>query len=74
MEDFTYACGTGAGATALVLTLLGKVSGRDVAIEMPGGTLSITVEQEDGRVTGLYLTGPTNRVCEGEITDEELTF
>lgn len=74
VEDFTYACGTGAGATALVLTLLGKVSGRDVAIEMPGGTLSITVEQEDGRVTGLYLTGPTNRVCEGEITDEELTF
>ena len=28
----------------------------------------------DGRVTDLYLTGPTNIVCKGEITDEALTI
>lgn len=27
-----------------------------------------------GRVTDLYLTGPTNVVCKGEITDENLVL
>ena len=55
-----------------VLALLGRVSGRDTAVRMPGGLLRVTVDQEAGRVRNLFLTGPTNMVCEGEITDEEL--
>ena len=39
---------------------------------MAGGQLLIDVEREDGRVTGLFLTGPTNIVCKGEVTDEDL--
>ena len=74
VEDFTYACGTGAGSTAAALTLLGKVSGHDVAVHMPGGTLTIDVEREGDRVTDIYLTGPTNIVCKGTVTDEELTI
>ena len=73
VEDFTYACGTGAGSLVTVLTLLGRVSGRDTAVRMPGGLLRVTVDQEAGRVRNLFLTGPTNMVCEGEITDEELS-
>jgi len=73
VEDFTYACGTGSGSAALVLTLRGLVSGEDVRVAMPGGELRITVEREAGEVRNLYLTGPTNIVCEGEITDEDLT-
>ena len=58
-----------------VLTLLGKVSGKNVRVDMTGGTLTIDVERAaDGSVTDLYLTGPTNIVCKGEITDEALTF
>ena len=72
VEDFTYACGTGTGSVVTVLTLRGEVSGHDVHVRMPGGELVIDVERDGNRVTDLYLTGPTNIVCKGEITDEEL--
>ena len=40
---------------------------------MNGGTLYIDVERDgNGYVTDLFLTGPTNVVCKGEITDEAL--
>ena len=73
VEDFTYACGTGTGSVVTVLTLLGKVSGKNVQVDMTGGRLVIDVERDGaGRITDLYLTGPTNVVCKGEITDETL--
>jgi diaminopimelate epimerase len=72
VEDFTYACGTGTGSVVLALTLRGIVSGQDVRVTMPGGELRITVEREGEAVRNLYLTGPTNVVCEGRVTDEEL--
>ena len=73
VEDFTYACGTGTGSVVTVLTLLGKVSGKSVRVDMTGGTLTIEVERDSaGHVTDLFLTGPTNIVCKGEITDEAL--
>ena len=72
VEDFTYACGTGSGSVATVLTLAGKASGRHVQIDMPGGRLFIDVERTGEHVDNLYLTGPTNIVCKGDVTDEEL--
>lgn len=72
VEDFTYACGTGTGSVAAVLTLQGKVSGSGVRIDMTGGQLIVDVEREGSGIRSLYLTGPTNIVCKGEITDEEL--
>ena len=72
VEDFTYACGTGTGSVAAVLTLQGKVSGRGIRVDMTGGRLIIDVERQGQRITDLYLTGPTNIVCKGEVTDEDL--
>ena len=72
VEDFTYACGTGTGSLVAVLTLQGKVSGRGVKVDMTGGQLVIDAEREGSRITALYLTGPTNVVCKGEVTDEDL--
>ena len=72
VEDFTYACGTGTGSVVAILTLQGKVSGRNVRVDVPGGKLYIDVDMEGKRVKNLYLTGPTNIVAKGEITDEEL--
>ena len=75
VEDFTYACGTGTGSVVTVLTLLGKVSGKGVRVDMTGGTLTIDVERDSaGHVTDLFLTGPTNIVCKGEATDEDCRF
>ncbi len=74
VEDFTLACGTGCGATTAVMTLRGAVSGRDTRLLMPGGELSVTLTQEGGTVRDIFLTGPTNIVCEGDLTDEDLTL
>lgn len=72
VEDFTYACGTGTGSVVTVLTLQGKVSGHGVKADMTGGQLVIDVERNGSAIRDLYLTGPTNIVCKGEVTDEDL--
>lgn len=72
VEDFTYACGTGTGSVVTVLTMQGKVSGQGVRADMAGGQLMIDVEHNGSQITNLYLTGPTNIVAKGEVTDEEL--
>ena len=55
-----------------VLTLQGKVSGHNVHVDMTGGQLMIDTERSGSQITGLYLTGPTNIVAKGEVTDEDL--
>ena len=74
VEDFTMACGTGTGSVAAVLTEKNLVSGNDVRVSVPGGELFITIKKdpESGSVKDLFLTGPTNIVAEGVVTDEEL--
>ena len=72
VEDFTYACGTGTGSMVTVLTLQGKVSGNGVHVGMTGGELIIDVEREGEVINNLYLTGPTNIVAKGTVTDEDL--
>lgn len=39
---------------------------------MAGGVLTIDVAGQGTRITGLWLTGPTNLVAKGEVFDEEL--
>ena len=72
VEDFTYACGTGAGSVVAALTLQGVVSGRGVKVDMTGGQLVIHINRTGGHIHDIYLTGPTNIVARGEITDEDL--
>ena len=67
VEDFTLSCGTGCGAIAVSLLLSGRVKGERVVIDMPGGTLSVSLRKADGRARDLLLTGPTALVEEGEI-------
>ncbi len=72
VEDFTYACGTGTGSVVTVLTLKGLVSGKNVHVHMQGGELIIDAEQQCGQIKNLYLTGPTNMVLKGFLTDDTL--
>ena len=74
VEDFTYACGTGTGSVVTVLTLQGKVTGQGTAVRMAGGELVIHADREGSRIRDRYLTGPTNIVCKGEVTDEDMTL
>lgn len=72
VEDFTYACGTGTGSLVSILTLKGETSGKNVKVDMKGGVLEITVDRSGGIIKNIFLKGPTNIVCKGEITDENL--
>jgi diaminopimelate epimerase len=71
VEDFTLACGTGAGSTALSLKQRGIISGDSVRLFAPGGLLLVDIAQEDGGYE-LFLTGDTNFVACGEILDDDL--
>ena len=68
VEDFTLACGTGCGAIAVRELLCGALPDGRVEIEMPGGMLSVSLKEENGRVCDLLLTGPTAVVEEGEVS------
>ena len=74
VEDFTYACGTGTGSMVLTLMLKGLCSGQDVRVTVPGGLLRITIDHDCEAIRNIYLTGPTNLVCVGEIRDEDLAI
>ena len=58
VEDYTLACGTGSGSTAVVLWLRGKLPGGRLTVENRGGTLVLTVAGENGTVKQLLLEGP----------------
>ena len=62
----------GTGSVVLALTLMGKVSGQDVTVSVPGGELRVTIDRDCEAVKAIWLTGPTNLVCEGEVQDEDL--
>ena len=58
----TLACGSGASAAAAVLMRRGRV-GRDIAVELPGGTLRIAWPDDDASIA---MSGPAAFVFEGE--------
>ena len=67
VEDYTLACGTGCGSTAVTLWLRGLLPGGRLTAENRGGTLALTVEGEQGIVSALYLEGPAEILKEYEI-------
>lgn len=69
VEDFTYACGTGTGATVAALTLMGKVGGKNVKVSVPGGELHVDVTHDGNTVSELFLTGPATMVCKGIVLE-----
>ncbi|WP_297633451.1 diaminopimelate epimerase [uncultured Clostridium sp.] len=57
----TLACGTGACASARMLNILNLVDEK-VNVTLPGGNLVIELEEE-----GIYMTGPAEYICKGEV-------
>ena len=68
VEDFTLACGTGCGAIAVSLILRGRVPGKALEIDMPGGRLRIELTRTADGVRDILLTGPTAVVKTGEVS------
>ena len=67
VEDYTLACGTGCGALTAVLFTAGKLPGKKLKAENPGGTLQVTVEDQCGLISGLLLEGPAEVIGEYQI-------
>ena len=67
VEDYTLACGTGCGSTAVTLWLRGQLPGGKLVAENKGGTLTLNVQGENGVVSALYLEGPTEILKEYDI-------
>ncbi len=67
VEDYTLACGTGTGSTAVTLWALGKLPGGRLIAHNRGGTLGVEIEGENGLVTSLLLTGPTAMEKFGDV-------
>ncbi len=69
VEDETYSCGTGVTAAALVAHRhLGMTS--PVSVRTIGGNLQVSFRPtESGGYGFIYLTGPAERVFQGEIYD-----
>lgn len=74
VEDFTLACGTGAGSIGFTLIKKGIIKGDEVRINMPGGILDINIKENNEKYEEIFLTGPTNIVCEGIVLDEDLSY
>lgn len=62
VEDFTLACGTGAGSTVAALARRGLVSGTATRVQTEGGLLTVDAHGDD-----VYLTGPAVRTFTGTV-------
>jgi diaminopimelate epimerase len=71
VEDFTYACGTGTGASVYALAQ-SRQCGDHVQVEMKGGLLIVDIVRVGKKCTDLLLTGPASLVCEGEAFEEAI--
>jgi diaminopimelate epimerase len=67
VEGFTYACGTGSGATAYVVAQRRKQPEANLVLHVLGGELQVEVASEE-----LQLIGDAILVSEGRILDENL--
>jgi len=65
VEGETYACGTGAVASAVAARLMGHIKEDRVEVEMPGGTLVVGFGFAHGKIEDVYLEGPADVVYRG---------
>lgn len=75
VEDETLACGTGAVASAVAVSLLGKAKDPVQVVTSGGETLKIYFslhEQPELSVSNVYLEGPARIIYQGELMPDSL--
>lgn len=65
VEDETFSCGTGVTAVAIAMHAIGKTQSETVNLNTPGGKLSVTFHEHDGKFTDVFLNGPAEFVFKG---------
>lgn len=71
VEDETLSCGTGATAVAIAMNVLGKTTSNKIAVQVEGGDLQITFDQDQEKYFNVMLNGPAKQVFKGEISVKE---
>ncbi len=67
VEDETLSCGTGATAVALAMYHDKKATSNKIAIDVEGGSLEVSFDEDDTKYSNVHLTGPAKQVFKGEI-------
>lgn len=68
VEDETYACGTGAVASAMSVAIQsGKDGDFEIPIRVLGGQLRISFHKKGNQFSNVYLSGPAIQVFQGKI-------
>ena len=67
VEDYTLACGTGCGSTAVTLWSQGKLPGGRLVAQNMGGLLVVTIEGDENGVTSILLDGGAEVLKKYEI-------
>jgi diaminopimelate epimerase len=65
VEDETLACGTGATAVAIAMYATGLTKEKTLNINVEGGKLKVSFEENKGKFTNVFLIGPAEFVFEG---------
>ena len=72
VEDFTFACGTGSGAVAVILWAQRRLNCGKVTVKNQGGDLRVSVCEKNGEVDAVYLEGNTEILKIFDLVEEEL--
>jgi diaminopimelate epimerase len=67
VEDETLSCGTGATAVAIAMKFIGKTTSNAIKINVEGGKLEVSFDNNEGKFTNVFLKGPATFVFEGKI-------
>ncbi|MFM9987696.1 diaminopimelate epimerase [Flavobacterium sp.] len=68
VEDETLSCGTGATATAIAMRAIGKTNSNNITINVQGGKLEVSFNEENGIFTNVFLKGPAEFVFSTDLT------
>ena len=67
VEDETLSCGTGVTAVAIAMNAIGKTNSNEINLDVQGGKLKVSFENDNGNYKKVHLIGPATFVFEGEI-------
>ncbi len=67
VEDETLSCGTGVTAVALAMHTLGETDKNHVTLNVEGGKLEVSFNNENGIYNNVWLIGPATFVFKGSI-------
>ena len=67
VEDETLSCGTGATAVAIAMKAIGKTTSNHINLNVVGGQLEVSFDENEGRYTQVFLKGAAKFVFKGMI-------